>query len=57
MKWDEAAKVSSPGQEGAAVAQERPVPPAGSEHMLELRFGSELPGCQSEEGDTVPLPF
>lgn len=57
MKWDEAAKVSSPGQEGAAVAQERPVPPAGSEHMLELRFGSELPGCQSEEGDVVPLPF
>lgn len=28
MKWGQAGKASSPGQEGTAVAQERPVPPA-----------------------------
>ena len=48
MKWDQAGEASRPGQEGTAVAQERLVPPAGSEHMLELRFGSELRGCQNE---------
>lgn len=56
-KWNEKSQVSSLGLENTVITQERPVPLLGSEYVLELRFGSELPGCQSEKGKKVNLPF